>query len=420
MKKVSPKITMSVMYFLFYVGVGAYFPFYMDYLESVLHMSPGDIGTVASLGPLLAVGFVPLTGMLTDKIKSPKIGVVAIFLLSGFVTFMIGFSKNLAMVGFFVVMQGMVRSPVNPTLDNFAVNIPEKYGVDYGKTKRYGAIGRSISGTIAGFLIANVAPNAFIYLFAFLFWISAVLLMITPCKSGDEITSGDNKKDKEPYFKQVFQLVKRKDYLYMVLLFAGYFSLGDSFNVYLKTNLIALGAVTEIIGFITVFIALPEFVVLPLIEKLTDKMNFEKMMYFILGMQLLRFGTYYFTQNTWLFLGITVLNSFAICASSILFVQFTKRKIPGTLSATGLSLATTVRALCTSFIMKICGNLYAGSGKIQNVYIVAIGMALVMVLATFVYFRKGTNPLAVDNKSGELGDTNTANNLASVPQESKK
>lgn len=68
------------MYFLFYIGVGAYFPLYMGYLEEVVLMSPSDIGSYAAIGPLLAVGFVPFSGAIIDKIRSPKIGVVAVFI----------------------------------------------------------------------------------------------------------------------------------------------------------------------------------------------------------------------------------------------------------------------------------------------------------------------------------------------------
>lgn len=405
-KRISPKLTIGLMYFLFYIGVGAYFPLYMGYLEEFVHMSPAEIGNFAAIGPLLAVGFVPLSGAIIDKIRSPKAGVVTVFVLTGLCTFAIGFFKSASMVGFFVTMQGMLRSPVNPTMDNFVVNIPQKYGVDYSATKKYGAIGRAISGMVAGGLIGLTTPNAFIYLFAATFFIAAFLFFITPCKSGDEIGEKDSGENKVGYFKQVFQLVKRSDYLYMILLFAIFFSLGDSFNVYLNTNLKVLNTSTVLLSTLTIFIALPEFVVLPLLQKLMNKMKFSNLVFGILILQALRFAVYYFTGNSILFLIVTILNSFAISACSLFFFRFTQVKIPGNLSATGLSLATTIRALFTSLIMKICGNLYAASGKIQNVYLVAFAIIIIMAVVSVLYFRKNKSPIeeetAVEEKEKEL------------------
>lgn len=159
-------------YFLFvFFGFGVLFPMLGIYFEEI-GLSGSKIGTIMSIGPIIAIFSQPIWGMLCDHYQKPK----AVLTLATFLTGVAGLgfllTDNYILLLLIAAILSLFHSAIVPISDSLTLNYVKRANVEYGSIRLWGAIGFAFAVWIAGMVIEVTFTSIIFYLFALLLFIS--------------------------------------------------------------------------------------------------------------------------------------------------------------------------------------------------------------------------------------------------------
>lgn len=139
------------MYFWFAGSAGALFPF-LPVLFDSLGLSPGEIGVLGAVSPLVAFVAAPLWGAVADKwhahyrvlVMSMVLGVALRMLMNGAVSFS---SMLLLVLG-----SQFVSAPAQSLVDNAILDLLGTRTALYGRQRLWGAVGFGVCALVVGLL----------------------------------------------------------------------------------------------------------------------------------------------------------------------------------------------------------------------------------------------------------------------------
>ncbi|WP_307468045.1 MFS transporter [Paenibacillus harenae] len=153
---------LSLLYLLYYMGLGAYAP----YLSLYLHdqgVSGSQTGLILALGSLAGIIAQPLFGLLNDRSKDYRTMLRWISLLAAIVVLSLMLDQGLFALIVCFVLFSFISSPTSPLIDAIAVQYGSRFRFSFGEVRVWGAIGFSVITLIAGYLFHDIGYK---YIFA--------------------------------------------------------------------------------------------------------------------------------------------------------------------------------------------------------------------------------------------------------------
>ncbi|MCJ7841691.1 MFS transporter [Lederbergia sp. NSJ-179] len=113
-------------------------------------LSPGQIGIVLSVGPIVAIFSQPLWGIISDKRQSVK-SVILFLLVAAFITGLaVFFSPTIVLLVIMMMIFHFFMSPIQPLLDSLSTIFAKENGVSYSSIRVWGSIGFAMASFVLG------------------------------------------------------------------------------------------------------------------------------------------------------------------------------------------------------------------------------------------------------------------------------
>lgn len=357
-------------YLILFIGLGAYNTFLPVYLENTLGFSSSQVGIIVSIPSILGIVFVPIWGLLSDLMNKQKlilwINVLVSLLCAGIYTI----TKSFLAVFIVAIFLEMFRNSILPLTDTITTAYCEKTNKNYGNIRVIGSLFFAVASFLCGQLIKATNNDL---MFFYVFIVSMIgCLIITPTLP----TLESNTKPEKVNLKQDLPLLfKNKAYLLILLCGICVNSLTEAMASYQGIHLMNLGAGSDLVGLLTVFMVLPELFFMVKTKSLLEKYGIVKMISFASIALILRWVVYLFTSNPLIFMIATSMHGVAISIIIICSFDFIGKVVDKKLYTTSMTVYSFTIGISYSLMKLLYGGLIDMFG-IKSIFIFSIGVSL--------------------------------------------
>ena len=368
-------------YLALFIGLGAYNTFLPVYLENTLGFTSSQVGMVVSIPSILGIIFVPIWGLLSDISKKQKtvlwINIFMSLILAGVYTITKSFIPVLIVATFFE----MFRNSVLPLTDSLTTSFCRENNKNYGSIRVIGSMTFAVASFLCGQLIKITNSDL---MFFYVFMVSMIgCLIITPTlDTNTTIEQKENLNLKEDLPK----LFKNKSYILILLCGVCVAGLTEGMMSFQGIYLMKLGAGTELVGLLTVFMVLPELFFMVKTKGLIEKYGMIKMIGFASCALLVRWIIYFTTSNPWLFMLATSMHGVAISIITISAFEFIGKVVDKKLHTTSMTVYTFTIGVSYSLMKLLYGNMIDSLG-FKSIFI----FSMVVSVFSFVILKRISN-----------------------------
>ncbi|MCS7458909.1 MFS transporter [Paenibacillus doosanensis] len=333
-------------YMVIYMGNAVYGTYIPVYFQSV-GAAPAEIGTLLSLGPLVAVLAQPMWGTIGDRAKTKNSVLAALLVGSGVMILLFPLSTAfyylLAMVCLFTFFQTSIFA-ISDAITLEELDKQKRWA--FGPIRLGGTIGFALMSLGFGYL-AKVSIQYLFPVFAVVMLISLFLLLKFPKVSGYQ-SSGSK--------MQVWVLFKnRKLMLYMGINLVLQITLGyyySFFPIYFRE----LGADNVMIGWSMVISSISEIPFLLLAGRIMAKVRLTHVFLVSSIATALRWFAFSFTENPYWVLPAQLLHGLMFIVLTVTMAMYINREVPKELKASG----QTLNGLLSLGVARIIGSFIGG------------------------------------------------------------
>lgn len=355
----------------------------ITYLLPLYYINMGfsevQIGVLTSIFSLAAI-FSPVFGYLAENKYSTKIIWYISSIIVLFSLFFLLFSQHYFGVLILVTLYAIFQSPMFGLGDMYVTSYTEKYELNYGKFKRFAALGWGIGVFFAipfmiiwgykGFLIS-----------AMLF----VLITILMIAKTEEVRKEPG--PKTSIKSDVKALLANREYLLVLsvsCLFWGTVRLRLSYQSILMSE---LSSDSIYIAIMTFFMIVPEIFILPLYPRIRSKFSFAHQMYFVMVIMTIMLLIFSFSTNPMI---VAFSSGFHGVMAAIYFpaIIFAIRKcVPGNLMVTAMLVMGSVLSVWTFLVsLLVVTPVYANFG-VEYVFFAVMCISFFTLIPLF-FLRK--------------------------------
>ena len=356
-------------YLFLFIGLGAYNTFLPVYLESTLGFSSSQVGMIVSVPSILGIIFVPIWGLLSDISNKHKsvlwLNILVSLVCAGIYTVTDSFMS----VFIITIFLEMFRNSILPLTDSITTSYCQSNNKNYGNIRVVGSLLFAVSSFLCGQLIKATNNDL---MFFYMFMVSMVgCLIITPT-----LPISDNKKVEKINLKEDLPLLfKNKAYLLILLCAVCIASLSEAMMAFQGIHLMSLGAGSDLVGLLTVFMIIPELYFMVKCKSLLEKYGLVKMLSFASIALMLRWVVYLFTSNPWVFMIVTSMHGVAMSITIICAFDFIAKVVDKKLYTTSMTVYTFTIGVSYSLMKLLYGGLIDSFG-INSVFIFSILVSL--------------------------------------------
>ena len=368
-------------YLALFIGLGAYNTFLPVYLENTLGFTSSQVGIVVSIPSILGIIFVPIWGLLSDISKKQKtvlwINIFMSLILAGVYTITKSFIPVLIVATFFE----MFRNSVLPLTDSLTTSFCRENNKNYGSIRVIGSMTFAVASFLCGQLIKITNSDL---MFFYVFMVSMIgCLIVTPTL---DTNTNIEQKEKLNLKEDLPKLFKNKSYILILLCGVCVGGLTESMVSFQGIYLMKLGAGTELVGLLTVFMVLPELFFMVKTKGLIEKYGMIKMIGFASCALLVRWIIYFTTSNPWLFMLATSMHGVAISIITISAFDFIGKVVDTKLHTTSMTVYTFTIGVSYSLMKLLYGNMIDSFG-FKSIFI----FSMVVSLFSFVILKRISN-----------------------------
>lgn len=333
-------------YAIVYMGNAVYGTYIPVYFQSV-GATPAQIGTLLSLGPLVAVLAQPLWGTVGDRAKT-KNSVLALLLIgSGAVILLFPISTAFYYLLIMVCLFTFFQTSIFALSDAITLEeLDKQKRWSFGGIRLGGTFGFALMSVVFGYL-AKININYLFPVFAGVMLVSLLLLTRFPRISGYQ--SAGNK-------MQVWVLFKnRKLMIYLGINLVLQITLGyyySFFPIYFRE----LGADNVLIGWSMVISSLSEIPFLLFANRIMQRIRLTHILLVSSLAAALRWISFSYTENPYWVLPAQALHGLIFIVLTVTMAMYINREVPKELKASG----QTLNGLLSLGVARIIGSFFGG------------------------------------------------------------
>lgn len=375
-----------IYYFLISI-VGGIFSTAMPLYYQDLSFTSYQIGILIAL-PSMAMLFQPLWGVIVDKYnKARELGIIGI-ILSGLILSLLVFAQNFYQVLIIVGLYSFIKAPVWSSIDNIIITYCMNNNINYGPLRVFASIAWGTSLIL--FLPFNLLlgfKSYFIFNLLISIYVAYVILKLpkTIKLEHNEHDLGET----ASFTDGLKFLFKDKTFRYIVL-FTLFFSTLFVTNLnYQALYFQELGQSQLFISVVMFISIMPELVLLPYVEKISNKYNPIKMLMVVSIAYIVKyisFGTFTFIP---LLVIVAALHGIAMSFYIPIFIKLIKSSVPNNVSTTAITFNGFVSAIAGITTSLLAGYISGIYGTTSVFYLVA-GFQICGLIILYL-FNKNTN-----------------------------
>jgi len=212
-----------VFFFVIFLGQATYAAFFPVYLSNA-GMPSGMLGIINGIYQIILFFFVPIIGMLSDKIFSAKKVLLGLLVISSVLLLVFKRVDTIPHLAVTMVVFSVFFSSMSGIYEALGVNYAMRTGRHYNPIRMAGTIGYAVMSAVLGQLLIrqeSLMMNSFLLV---------LLVSFAVCVFLPDIHKVNRKETDGPsQDNNVFMLLKNKELRYVLALFT-VFMLGTSFN----------------------------------------------------------------------------------------------------------------------------------------------------------------------------------------------
>ncbi|MGL4913845.1 MAG: MFS transporter [Romboutsia sp.] len=379
-------------YLALFIGLGAYNTFLPVYLENTLGFSSSKVGMIVSIPSIIGILFVPIWGLLSDLLKKQKSVLWINILMSLLFTGLYVITESFVSVLIVATFLEMFRNSILPLTDSLTTSYCKENDKNYGGIRVIGSMSFAIASFLCGQLI-KITNNDLMFFYVFMVSMIGCLIV---CPTLDT-TSKIEHKEKLNLKEDLPKLFKNKAYILILLCGVCIASLTEAMMAYQGIHLMNLGAGTELVGLLTVFMVIPELYFMVKSKDLVEKYGMVTMIGFASLSLLLRWSIYMFTSNPWIFMIATSMHGVSISIITICAFDFIGKVVDKKLYTTSMTVYTFTIGVSYSLMKLLYGTMIDSFG-INSIFIFSIAISLF----SFVVLKWIKNLDLIRNKNAEI------------------
>jgi PPP family 3-phenylpropionic acid transporter len=376
-------------YFLFvFFGFGVLFPLLGIYFEEI-GLSGSQIGTIMSIGPIIAIFAQPVWGMISDHYQKPK----AVLTLATFLTGVAGLgyllTDNYVLIIIIAAVLSVFHSAIVPISDSLTLSYVKRTNVEYGSIRLWGAIGFALAVWIAGMVIEATFTSIIFYMFALILFISTWFASQMPEEAESlkvDIRSG------------LAKLIKIPPYVIFVM--STFLIMGPVYanNFYFGIYYTSLGGTVAGVGLAFLFAAGSEAPFMKLAGYFINRFGIMAILIVAAILSAARWLFFYTEPSTAWVLGVSVVQGISVGFFVPGAVQIVRELTPEDVKVTGMSIYAAVSSGLGTMACTFIGGYIFEYYSIAHTYL-AFGIATllgVLLLGWIVLWRKREGVIEVE------------------------
>ncbi len=365
------------LYFSYFACFGIFISFANVYFRE-FGLTGAEIGLVNSVSPLLGIICSPLWGMLSDRIRNPRlimilasIGGAAALLALSVVSTLVGIILATAFYSLFI-------SAIVPLTDSVTLNILGDQRERYGQQRMWGSIGYIVSTSLSGFVLQRTGLHALFY------GAAACLLLMLP---GLFILKSPESAPQARPWHGLGQYVRQRNWLIFAVTFLVVGIAMNAMNVFLGIYVKELNGGEALIGNAAALGALVEMPFMYFSFYLLRRFGSRTLVNTGIAFYALRMLLYAIIPTADWILPIALMNGFSFAFLWIGSVSYSGELAPENLKATAQGTLSSLMGLSGVVGSLINGGLYDWLGS-PGLFLVNSLLALVALVLFVVGVQK--------------------------------
>ncbi|MDQ0165429.1 MFS transporter [Bacillus horti] len=386
-------------YFLFsFIGFGAFFPLLSLHLEES-GLSGSQIGTIVSIGPVVAIIAQPMWGMISDRFQNPRLILTICALLTGGIGlgFLLADIAQVGMFFFFACLAAFLsvfHSAMVPLSDSIVLNYVKKKGGDYGFIRLWGAVGYALAVWLAGLLIEATFTAIIFYIFAAALFVSALFVRKMPTEA--DVPRADIRNG----LKELFRIPPYVMFLASTFLVFGTINAN---NFYFGLYYTAIGGTVAGVGLVFLVAAGSEAPFMLFARKVMNRLGIYQVLMICGLLSSLRWILFYFEPNPGLILALSIIQGLAIGFYIPAAVQLVRELSPDDVKVTGMTIYASFGNGLGTMACTFVGGYVIDAFSITTMYgffgiasLIGVGLAGISML---LFRRRSNETLTIAGRS---------------------
>lgn len=372
------------LYYLLVATINGVFATAMPIYYQNLSFTSYQIGILIAI-PSIAMLFQPIWGMLVDKYGIAKqIGIVGT-ICSSLVLLLLLFVHSFPIVLIVVALYSFIKAPVWSSIDNIIITYCMNNNLNYGPF-------RVFASAAWGSSLLIFLPFALLFGFKAYFVLNFavsifVAYMISRLPQTTQLEDSKVDLGKDATFKDGIKHLAHDKSFYFIVIFTFFFSTLFVTNLnYQALYFEALGQSSLFISVAMFISILPELIILPFVEKISNKYNPISMLMLVVLCYLIKYIGFAVTTSIPILLVLTAFHGIGMSFYIPIFIKLLKSSVPNNVSTTAITVNSFVAAIA-GILMSLTAGYISGQFGIHSVfYLNAIMLVCAMiVLILFKY-----------------------------------
>jgi len=381
---------------------------YLVYYLSDLGYSNMRIGTLMSLRTLMGLIAPPIVGYICDRLENRKIVfMISMFLMGLLITPMTIYGDFMLAVSIGIV--GFLWEPQQSVLDSWILETSPHTAHNYGFMRAWGSIGFAIVVTLFGQVIERYGWNVHFLSYGVIIFIVVIISLNIEDKSYQELQEQADleqlkdaemktedlklraveevKAEAEAKNKNIMQLFKNKDYIFILLITLLIFIPNQMIFVYLAPIIKAVGGDSTDLGYMFFFNALSEAPIFFVAKYFLEKYKTNSLLLFSAFFYLLRFIIVALASSPTYFLFFGMLQSLSFGVFLVTVRYYVKLIAPPALKTTAQSIAMMSAFGAAGIIGSLLGGYLIDNFGMALMFkvVISLASAAVLILAYVVF-----------------------------------
>lgn len=364
------------------LAIGSYYPILSSYLEEDLFLSGKQTGLILAITPIISIIVLPIWGMLTDVIKSPKKTLFTALLFSSIVVFSLSvvntYISFLILISIFMIF----RAPIFTLYDEILIGVCKEKEINYGFLRMAGSLGFSVA-LFFGMFYSKIYGNHVQFIISSLFFliVSLLILLIEDVKYKE--------KEKINLKRDLPVLFKNKYYIIITILFSITFGALDSNLVYIGNYIEKFSYTDKYVPWAIFLSASIEIPILFSTKYLYKKLSLKQIILFINVINIFRYLMMFLFPTYISVLILAPIHGITFGLGYPILVRFISDKIKKKVLASAYAFNGAIYALFTSIISYLTGFIIdLFPFRIHYIFILYIFLYCLNTFFIIVFLRK--------------------------------
>lgn len=333
-------------YVVIYMANAVYGTFIPVYFQSI-GATPTQIGSLLSLGPLVALLAQPVWGSAGDRAKTKNSVLRVLIIGTGLIILLYPLSTQFYYLLIMVCLFTFFQTSINPISDAITLEeLDKQKSWSFGMIRLGGTIGFAVMSLIFGW-IAKSRIDSLFTVYALIMLVSVLLLSRFPSVSGYQ--SSGRKMNIGVLFKN------RKLMIYMGINLILHITLGYYYTFF-PVYFYNMGGSSFLLGWSMVISAVSEIPFLLYSGRIMKRIRVTHILLVAAIATALRWFAFSLTDNPYWVLPAQVLHGLIFIVLSVTMAMYINQEVPKELKASG----QTLNALLTAGVARIAGSFFGG------------------------------------------------------------